>query len=116
MLNFNFKRRRGLRLSRGELLRIGAGNGQKQKYEKQNTAQKEEKGLLAVATGKAVSLTLFFLSFLSQLPALFSLPEKESMQELKTSTLLIVMALSHAFLSTLGELQAQLREGSLGGR
>ena len=28
------------------------------------------------------------------------------MQELKTSTLLIVMALSHAFLSTLGELDA----------
>ena len=104
-----------MRLSRGELLRIGAGNGQKQKYEKQNTAQKEEKGLLAVATGKSESLT-FVLSFLSQLPALFSLPEKESMQELKTSTLLIVMALSHAFLSTLGELQAQLREGSLGGR
>ena len=108
--NFNFASRREGRLARGELLRVGGGNGQERKYEEQDSASEEEKGASAVGRSKGnildppfpLSLTL---SLLSQLPALFSLPEKESMQELKTSTLLIVMALSHAILSTLGELE-----------
>ena len=107
--NFNFASRREGRLARGELLRVGHGNGQERKYEEQDPASEEEKGASAVGRSKGNILEplslLLQLSILSQLPALFSLPEKESMQELKTSTLLIVMALSHAILSTLGELE-----------
>ena len=104
--NFNFASRREGRLARGELLRVGDGNGQERKYEEQDPASEEEKGASAVGRSKGNILEPPFplsLTLLSQLPALFSLPEKESMQELKTSTLLIVMALSHAILSTLGE-------------
>ena len=104
--NFNFASRREGRLARGELLRVGHGNGQERKYEEQDPASEEEKGASAVGRSKGNILEPPFplsLTLLSQLPALFSLPEKESMQELKTSTLLIVMALSHAILSTLGE-------------
>ena len=93
--------------------------GQEPKYEKQDAASEEEKGRRFMQQCDAhlhrvqgdrgplvalpvLMLRLKFETVLLQLPALFSLPEKESMKELKTSTLLIVMALSHASLSTLG--------------
>ena len=37
-----------------------------------------------------------------QLPALFAMPDRESMQEFKLSVLLVVMAISHAMLTTPG--------------
>ena len=65
--NFNFASRREGRLARGELLRVGDGNGQERKYEEQDSASEEEKGASAVGRSKGnileppfpLSLTLY---------------------------------------------------------